>query len=431
MIYCSAGQASGCFTDRKLHNSRACVAFLLEAGPWQELKTRLSLVTLLLALQVPQILSAIAYPLLTAWRIHSRGFLQQAVPGTHCAAGTVLFHRCRVIESLILEGTLKIKVGILQLRNSLPRPADKLRWESTARDGQVHPHQSGCVTRAESHSWVCWWHFSQCSPGCCWPFLQVGTLLAPVKAGAHQDSLILLCKDALSQTAPGMFCCLEVFLPRGRTLHFPWLNFTRFLTAHFSCLLRSSGCQHNFVVHPTLLPVLPAPSFVLSLSQSLLWNDTMPWCELIAAVRLLLQHSSQGWASCLVCCGHQEARTGIWNIYYSTSKIAVLENLQMNIQGLKCLRCANTETVPWAFFVTHFKLLISALQLFVWKYILSELTAAQDWSSVLLWDMLDTAKNTFLPPTQMLDSPILMFAQAKQKVMFLIAFSTQSHEKSV
>lgn len=166
---------------------------------------------------------------------------------------------------------------------------------------------------------------------------------------------------------------------------------------------------------------------MLSLSQSLLWNDTMPWCELIVAVRLLLQHSSQGWASCLGCCGHQEARAGIWNICYSTSKITVLENSQMNIQGLKCLRCANRETMPWAFFVTHFKLLISALQLFVWKCILSELTAMQDWSSVLLWDMVDTAKNTFLPPTQMLDSPILMFAQAQQKVMFLIAFSTRSH----
>lgn len=140
-----------------------------------------------------------------------------------------------------------------------------------------------------------------------------------------------------------------------------------------------------------------------------------------------LSSSSQGWAFCLGCSEHQEARAGIWSVYCSTSKITVLENLQMNIQGLKYLRCANMKTMPWAFFVTHLKLLISDLQLLVWKYISCELTAVQDWTSVLLRDMLDTAKNAFLPLAQMLDSPILMFVQAQQKVMFFIVFSTRSH----
>lgn len=40
---------------------------------------------------------------------------------------------------------------ILQLRNSLPRPADKLRWENPSRGGQIQlPSVLVCLTRAES-----------------------------------------------------------------------------------------------------------------------------------------------------------------------------------------------------------------------------------------------------------------------------------------
>lgn len=66
------------------------------------------------------------------------------------------------------------------------------------------------------------------------------------------------------------------------------------------------------------------------------------------------------------------------------------------------------------FYAARLKQLISALQLLVWNSISSELSAVQDLTSILLWDTLDTAETTFLPPAQMLASPTLMFAQAQQ-----------------
>ena len=44
-----------------------------------------------------------------------------------------------------------------------------------------------------------------------------------------------------SWSAPSMYWCMDLFLPRCRTLHFPSLNFMRFLSAHSSSLLRSLG----------------------------------------------------------------------------------------------------------------------------------------------------------------------------------------------
>lgn len=40
-------------------------------------------------------------------------------------------------------------------------------------------------------------------------------------------------------SAPSIYWCLGLFLPKCRTCHLPLLNFTMFLTKHFSYLLRS------------------------------------------------------------------------------------------------------------------------------------------------------------------------------------------------
>lgn len=171
MIYCTAEQASGCFTDRKLHNSRACVASSWRQASWQQLKTRVPSGTLLLAPQVPQIHSDIPYPVchcLKEWSstedpLQWLPWIPPASSAWHplSPADTVLSNSCRVTERLLLGGTWKAKVVTLQLRNSLPRPADKLRWENTSRNGQVQPPSVHlCLTRAESLSWICWWQFS-------------------------------------------------------------------------------------------------------------------------------------------------------------------------------------------------------------------------------------------------------------------------------
>jgi len=60
-----------------------------------------------------------------------------------------------------------------------------------------------------------------------------------------------------SWAAPSIYWCMGLSLPRCRTLHFPLLNCMRFLSAHFSSLLRSlwlaaklsgvSATPHSFI----------------------------------------------------------------------------------------------------------------------------------------------------------------------------------------
>lgn len=57
--------------------------------------------------------------------------------------------------------------------------------------------------------------------------------------GTKQKSLALLLLLS-SQTALSMSWCMGLFLPRdSKTLHFPLLNFIKFLSSHFSSLVRS------------------------------------------------------------------------------------------------------------------------------------------------------------------------------------------------
>lgn len=51
--------------------------------------------------------------------------------------------------------------------------------------------------------------------------------------------LICLCKTAFQQGGPQHVPMPGLFLPRGRTLHAPWLSLRRFLMAHSSSLSRS------------------------------------------------------------------------------------------------------------------------------------------------------------------------------------------------
>lgn len=50
---------------------------------------------------------------------------------------------------------------------------------------------------------------------------------------------IFLCKAAFQQDGPQHVPVPGLFLPRGKTLHAPWLSLRRCLMAHFSSLSRS------------------------------------------------------------------------------------------------------------------------------------------------------------------------------------------------
>lgn len=74
----------------------------------------------------------------------------------------------------------------------------------------------------------------------------------------HQDTQVLSAKLLFSQSALSMECCLELFLPRGRTLHFPLLNFMRLLPSDVSSL----PWFMSMIAHQSGLLATP-PSFVL------------------------------------------------------------------------------------------------------------------------------------------------------------------------
>ena len=57
--------------------------------------------------------------------------------------------------------------------------------------------------------------------------------------GSQRTFMSFSAKLLYSQEAPSMYWCLGLFRPCCRTLHFPFLNFMKFLSAHFSILLRS------------------------------------------------------------------------------------------------------------------------------------------------------------------------------------------------
>ena len=62
------------------------------------------------------------------------------------------------------------------------------------------------------------------------------TLLAHVSAPVTQDCSA---KPLCSWAPPSRYWCWGLFLPRCRTLHLSLLNFVKFLSVHFSSLLRS------------------------------------------------------------------------------------------------------------------------------------------------------------------------------------------------
>lgn len=67
-----------------------------------------------------------------------------------------------------------------------------------------------------------------------------GTLPAHAQLALHQDAQVLSRELLRRLSVPNLSHCQGLFLPRCRTQHLFLLNFTRFLSAHFSSLSRST-----------------------------------------------------------------------------------------------------------------------------------------------------------------------------------------------
>ena len=94
---------------------------------------------------------------------------------------------------------------------------------------------------------------------CCWPMVLLLSTRTPWSFSAKLlSSWVTLSK----------YWCMELFLPRCRTLKFSLLHFIRFLPAHFSNMLRPTGWHQNPLVYQPLLPVL--------CRQQTCWECTLP-----------------------------------------------------------------------------------------------------------------------------------------------------------
>ena len=68
-----------------------------------------------------------------------------------------------------------------------------------------------------------------------------------------------------SRSAPSLYWCMGLFLPRCRTLHLPLLNFIRFLCAQLSSLYRSHWMPAQPSGVPATLPSFMSPANLLRL----------------------------------------------------------------------------------------------------------------------------------------------------------------------
>lgn len=105
------------------------------------------------------------------------------------------------------------------------------------------------------------------------PFIfRQGILLAHIQL--HQDPQDPSYQAAFLMDGPQhLYLCMELLLPRYRSFYFPLVNFMRFLTAHFSNLLKSfcmaaqftgvSATPPSFVSSANFLGLHPAPPAVI------------------------------------------------------------------------------------------------------------------------------------------------------------------------
>lgn len=102
------------------------------------------------------------------------------------------------------------------------------------------------VSQVESHQ--CWvgsklltqWQNSSCILRGCWPSLWQGHFVRSCSIWRSAGFPGSFSAELISSWAlPSMYLYMELFHPMCRILHFPLMNFTRFLSAYLSSLLRS------------------------------------------------------------------------------------------------------------------------------------------------------------------------------------------------
>ena len=125
--------------------------------------------------------------------------------------------------------------------------------------------------RGKITSLTYWQHFASCSAVTTCLLCCKGTVQAHVQLGVQQDSSFFSGYMLSSTMSLRLYCCIVVYPPKCRYLHF-LLDFMRFLSTYFCSLLRflwmaaqvfaiSSATLPSLVSSTNLLRVLSVPSF--------------------------------------------------------------------------------------------------------------------------------------------------------------------------
>ena len=113
-----------------------------------------------------------------------------------------------------------------------------------------------------------------------------------------------------SQPVPRLFWHRGLLLPRGRTLHFPLLNFIRFLLAHFSSRPGASLQQHNQLVHQPLFLVVYLQIWegcTLSHHTGHLWRFWTVWAPTLASA---MANTTSVWPPAGLCATDRNSEPG-------------------------------------------------------------------------------------------------------------------------
>lgn len=152
-------------------------------------------------------------------------------------------------------------------------PMFLLFWEAQSWVRSSTPYVASSVLRRGERSppLTYWQHFASCTAITICLLCFKGKVQAHVQLRVQQDSSFFSGYMLFSMMALRLYCCIGLFLPRCRYLHF-LLNFIRFLSTYFCSLFKllwmavqlfaiSTATLPCFVSSTNLLRVLSVPSF--------------------------------------------------------------------------------------------------------------------------------------------------------------------------
>ncbi|KAK4810782.1 hypothetical protein QYF61_008754, partial [Mycteria americana] len=137
-------------------------------------------------------------------------------------------------SKFLLEQMIDIAKAMRLKASKTKEPLGAQNWIQSSRCSLTSAEERGRITSLDLLAILCLMQpripLALAARAHCWLMFNLVSTRTPRSFSARLLS---------SWVAPSIYWCLGLFLPKCRTWHFPWLNCMRFLSAHFSSLLRS------------------------------------------------------------------------------------------------------------------------------------------------------------------------------------------------